>query len=71
LKQRALKTDIIQDCLGQIEPRSEFAIAMKLVNTRYKKLSITDYPKVARFLANRGFSNTTTSQIIEQLFSDT
>lgn len=71
LKQRGLKPDIIQDCLCQIEPQSELSIAMRLVKARYKNLSITDYAKVARFLANRGFSNTTTSRIMEQLFSDT
>ncbi len=68
LKQKGFSSEIIAECLRAYDNDIAFDQAVKLAQTHFSNLQLQEKPKIARYLAARGFSTEIIQSTLQQLF---
>jgi regulatory protein len=67
LRQRGISELVIGQITQDFDPNQELEIALNLVKNKFKRPIDCDRARICRFLANRGFSGSTISRVLNQI----
>jgi regulatory protein len=67
LKQKGFSTEIIAECLRTYDNDRAFDQAVKLAQTHFSNLQSQEKPRIARYLAARGFSTEIIQSALQKL----